>query len=438
MKICLLHLVIRGNMHSQKNNILLVAVSLFSASFFSVNNIFAKEDKVEVVENKKTISDALKETLDISGNVKGVFSYSGLPGSNIKNAANDFRPMSLRLGQQIPPSFDAGVKASLSLGKTFKNEYNRNVLKVNVTLGMDKFNENLNNGRVLEIESAKGIFYDCLKVGFDQEFVTGAKGMLIGGMWKFNNFFTLNADIIRDLDLSDLKSGSLLGTDEKDPKFLYSNSIPTVGVQGQFNLGNLGFVKVGGIVRPVLLLSGKDQKTFLTGFGLGTSGVLHFVKNVDTLVFNFLFGSGIGEFNNKVKVGGVALKNVNSGISNMPVSFFFSNSDNSSNDYSSNIHNSNFFNGFINYAYKIMPQHELSVGMGDLFYLGSDAFDKFIGDKDYCKNLFNCSLGYKYSACKKMDLSVVGNAVHIKNAKKALEKVGNWGWNMMFAADFKF
>lgn len=431
-------------MHSKKNNILLVAVSLFSASFFSVNNIFAKEDKVEVVENKKTISDALKETLDISGNVKGVFSYSGLPGSNIKNAANDFRPMSLKLGQQIPPSFDAGVKTSLSLGKTFKNEDNRNVLKVNINLEMDLFNDKLNEGRVLEIESAKGIFYDFLKIGFDQEFVTGAKGMLIGGMWKFNNFFTLNADIIRDLDLFDLnKSVYFKQFDKKTkqgPGFLYSNSIPTVGVQGQFNLDNLGFVKVGGIVRPVLLLSGNDQKTFLTGFGLGTSGVLHFIKNVDTLVFNFLFGSGIGDYIKKVKVGGIALNNVNKGIANMPVSFFgecdFSSSKDS--NYSSVINKSNFFNGFVNYAYKVMPQHELSVGMGDLFYLGSDAFDKFIGDQDFCKNLFNCSLGYKYSACKKMDLSVVGNAVHIQNAKKSLENIGNWGWNMMFAADFKF
>ena len=455
------------------NNFFAIATAFFASSLFQPISVFAEEiqeeeffddefeEEVPVKKiEKKTVLENLKESLEIGGNVKGDFSYSGIPSSNVEYKSNDFRPFQFRMLKNIPFSFDAGLKASLSLGKTFKNDAGKNILKVNVSLDFDKYNSDLEEGktRTFELGSAKGIFFDCFKVGFDREFVTGTKEMLVGGMWKVNDLFTLNFDLMRDLSLVDCKNGFYRryneGEKEKDEKgneknltnnYSYNGAIPAFGVQGVFSFGSLGCAKLGSLLRPVLLIDSTNKSEpksiGLFGFGIKADAEFKFIKDVDKLSVNVLFGSGIGEYNPRMRkfCDGVGFMSGNL-LKPVPASFYKEGDD---------FKSSSFINFNADYSFKVNPQNELSVGAGGLFLVNNFDEKEFMKDQNYLKSLLVGNLGYKFSACKKLDFSVNANLVkvffnvdsekiaeNLKGEQKDLFRT--WGWNLMFGADFKF
>ena len=468
------------------NNFFAIATAFFASSLFQPISVFAEEvqeeeffddefeEEVPVKKiEKKTVLEDLKESLEVGGNVKGVFSYTGIPSSGIKFIANDFRPFSLRLcgekGFPLNSSFDAGVKASLSLGKTFKNDAGKNILKVNLSFELDQYNDKLENFKEepIKIGSAKGIFFDCFKIGYDKEFVTGAKGMLIGGMWKINDLFTLNFDIMRDLDFIDLdkdhknlflETSTELDEDGKIKNsknyFSYSNPIPAFGIQGQIKIGNLGNVKIGYLGRPMLInTSVKDDKSvFLWGNGVNISSDFSFIKNVDKLGINVLFGSSIGEFNPKMKAcaekSGFMLNVGGKKVTTIPASCFCLEKKHLSDDEHA-VYSNLFINTGVDYSFKITPAHEVSVGISDFHVFYTEALEKFLEEKIAVKNMLTGNLGYKFSACKKLDFSVTANFVKAflnVDSEKITDSLNDdqkklfqtWGWNLMFGADFKF
>jgi hypothetical protein len=98
------------------------------------------------------------------------------------------------------------------------------------------------------------------------------------------------------------------------------------------------------------------------------------------------------------------------------------------------------------YAFKINPVNEVSVSLADLHYFG-DFENSYVwkpknegAENRVINNIVTFGLGYKYSACKKMDLftNVYGVIMNLaKDGKFEGENAKNWGWTLNFGVDCK-
>lgn len=459
-----------------QNGLLVVATAFFASSLsypvFAEENSL-KEEEVSFVERKvsevkveekkeakKVYLENLKENFDFGGSVKTFFSYSGIPTSNIDWFGNEFRPLFFKMEEKkvnsIATTLNAGIKGSLNFGKTFKNDAGKNVLKVStgleVDLRNDEFDKTGDDKKFFKIASAKGILYDCFKIGYDSLFVGGAKTVMMGGIFKVNNMFTLSCDIFRDLSLVDIGDGTnnrslsnfLVDGDNKEitgtkAAFKYNSAIPGVALHNSFNFGSFGKANLSLFGRPVLLKETKeDGEKFIFGFGAKANAELHFIDKVDTLKVNVLFGSGIGDYMAKVKKATEKLEKSHSKLTALPASFYID---------EDKIKPSMFLDGSLDYAFKINPVNEVSLSCGNLWYINDYSKANFVGidGKNWFVNdVLTFGLGYKYSACKKMDLFINGYGVYMHVAAKDGESADELpnvsqklGWGFNFGADMK-
>ncbi len=432
-----------------KNGFLVVATAFFASNLSSP--VFAEENAEIKKETPKVYLESLKENFDFSGNVKTFFSYSGIPTSNIFWAGNEFRPFYFRAnGKKVNPGFNAGVKGTLNLGKTFKNNAGKNVLKVSTGLEVDLINGDFEDKakNLFKLASAKTVLFDCLKVGYDSLFVAGAKTVMVGGMFKVNDELSLNFDIFRDPALVDLDSKTSKGLCEKNVKdgkeefkqvFKYNSAIPGVAVHGSYSLGNLGKANLSLFGRPVVLSKEekKDEKDNISLFGFAAKAnvELHFIKDVDTLKIGGFFSAGCGDYLAKTVKAVENVGRVDDGVKAIPASFYLAGEKD---DIKSVI----LLDSSVEYSYKVNPVNVISVSVSDLHYFGDFKDGKFYDDKKdiLINNVLNLGLGYKYSVCKKADFFANLNGVYMHLAKgekfKGDEKQ-SFGWGFNFGIDCK-
>ena len=441
-----------------KNGFLVVATAFFASSLSCP--VFAEEnadikDEVEKKfstnkkETPKVYLENLKENFDFSGSIKTFFSYSGIPTSNINWSGNDFRIANFRAdGKKIDSAFNAGIKGALNFGKTFKNEAGKNVLKVSAGLEVDLINDEFDdkNKNKFKLASAKCVFFDHLKVGYDSLFIAGAKTVMIGGMFKLSKDLSLNFDIFRDPALFDLKQNLGKKKDVKGemkfvPAFKYNSAIPGTAVHSAYNLGKLGKVNLSLFGRPIVLKENKTEKAenkFLFGFGAKANAELHFIDKVDTLKVGGFFSMGVGDYLMKAAKTAEFIGCVGDKVVALPTSFYLENKD---------VKPAVLLDLSGEYAFKINPVNEVSVSLADLHYFGDfenslvwRENNKDKENKVSINNIVTFGLGYKYSACKKMDLftNVYGVIMNLaKDGKFEGENAKNWGWTLNFGVDCK-
>lgn len=431
-----------------KNGFLVVATAFFASSLFCP--VFAEEnadikDEVEKKfstnkkETPKVYLENLKENFDFSGSIKTFFSYSGIPTSNINWNGNDFRIANFRAdNKKIDSAFNAGIKGALNFGKTFKNDAGKNVLKVSAGLEVDLINDEFDdkNKNKFKLASAKCVLFDHLKVGYDSLFIAGAKTVMIGGMFKLSKDLSLNFDIFRDPALGDLKEKGSFNPKE----FKYKSAIPGTAIHGAYNLGKLGKVNLSLLGRPIFLKETKTkdaENKFLFGFGAKANAELHFIDKVDTLKVGGFFSMGVGDYLMKAAKTAEFISYVGDNVVALPTSFYLENKD---------VKPAVFLDLSGEYAFKINPVNEVSVSLADLHYFG-DFENSYVWEKKddgkenrVINNIVTFGLGYKYSACKKMDLFTNAYGVIMNLAKDGKfegENSKNWGWTLNFGVDCK-
>ena len=422
-----------------KNGFLVVATAFFASS-----PVFAEEK-----ETPKVYLENLKENFDFSGSIKTFFSYNGIPTSNINWNGNDFRIANFRAdGKKIDSAFNAGIKGALNFGKTFKNDAGKNVLKVSAGLEVDLINDEFDakTENKFKLASAKCVLFDHLKVGYDSLFIAGAKTVMIGGMFKPSDDFSLNFDIFRDpalVDLGDKSSKGLCkkftegGKEKFKPAFKYNSAIPGTAVHSAYNVGKLGKVNLSLFGRPILMKENKEESEnrFLFGFGAKANAELHFIDKVDTLKVGGFFSVGVGDYLMKAAKTAEFIGNVEKeSIVALPASFYLEGKD---------VKPAMLLDLSGEYAFKINPVNEVSVSLADLHYFGdfdNAAFCQNNSGKNYINNIVTFGLGYKYSACRKMDFftNAYGVIMNLAKGKKFEgENVKNWGWTLNFGVDCK-
>ena len=422
-----------------KNGFLVVATAFFASS-----PVFAEEK-----ETPKVYLENLKENFDFSGSIKTFFSYNGIPTSNINWNGNDFRIANFRAdGKKIDSAFNAGIKGALNFGKTFKNDAGKNVLKVSAGLEVDLINDEFDakTENKFKLASAKCVLFDHLKVGYDSLFIAGAKTVMIGGMFKPSDDFSLNFDIFRDpalVDLGDKSSKGLCkkftegGNEKFKPAFKYNSAIPGTAVHSAYNVGKLGKVNLSLFGRPILMKENKEESEnrFLFGFGAKANAELHFIDKVDTLKVGGFFSVGVGDYLMKAAKTAEFIGNVEKeSIVALPASFYLEGKD---------VKPAMLLDLSGEYAFKINPVNEVSVSLADLHYFGdfdNAAFCQNNSGKNYINNIVTFGLGYKYSACRKMDFftNAYGVIMNLAKGKKFEgENVKNWGWTLNFGVDCK-
>jgi hypothetical protein len=432
-----------------KNGFLVVATAFFASGLSCP--VFAEEK-----ETPKVYLENLKENFDFNGSVKTFFSYSGIPTSNINWNGNDFRIANFRADDKnINSAFNAGIKGALNFGKTFKNDAGKNVLKVSAGLEVDLINDEFDakTENKFKLASAKCVLFDHLKVGYDSLFIAGAKTVMIGGMFKPSDNFSLNFDIFRDLPLVDLGNKSSKGlwkkveTGEGENKkiefksaFKYSSAIPGTAIHGVYNLGNLGKVNLSLFGRPIVLKENKTkdaENKFLFGFGAKANAELHFIDKVDTLKVGGFFSMGVGDYLMKAAKTAEFIGGVDENVVALPTSFYLEDKD---------VKPAVLLDLSGEYAFKINPVNEVSVSLADLHYFG-DFENSYVwkpknegAENRVINNIVTFGLGYKYSACKKMDLFTNAYGVIMNLAKGGKfdgENAKNWGWTLNFGVDCK-
>ena len=423
-----------------KNGFLVVATAFFASSLSCP--VFAEEK-----ETPKVYLENLKENFDFSGSVKTFFSYNGIPTSNINWNGNDFRIVNFRADdKKIDSAFNAGIKGALNFGKTFKNDAGKNVLKVSAGLEVDLINDEFDKDKnKFKLASAKCVFFDHWKVGYDSLFIAGAKTVMIGGMFKLSKDLSLNFDIFRDLHLVDLKKGlgekkEVDGEIKFVPDFKYNSAIPGTAVHSAYNLGKLGKVNLSLFGRPIVLKENKTkdaENKFLFGFGAKANAELHFIDKVDTLKVGGFFSMGVGDYLMKTAKTAEFIGFVDNSVVALPTSFYLENKD---------VKPAVLLDLSGEYAFKINPVNEVSVSLADLHYFG-DFENSYVWkpknegkENRVINNIVTFGLGYKYSACKKMDLftNVYGVYMHLaKDGKFEGENAKNWGWTLNFGVDCK-
>lgn len=427
-----------------KNGFLVVATAFFASGLYCP--VFAEEK-----ETPKVYLENLKENFDFNGSVKTFFSYSGIPTSNINWNGNDFRIANFRAdGKKIDSAFNAGIKGALNFGKTFKNDAGKNVLKVSAGLEVDLINDEFDdkNTNKFKFASAKCVLFDHLKVGYDSLFIAGAKTVMIGGMFKPSDDFSLNFDIFRDpalVDLGDKPSKGLskkineAGEEKKfNPAFKYNSAIPGTAVHSAYNLGKLGKVNLSLFGRPIVLKENEmasAENKFLFGFGAKANVELHFIDKVDTLKVGGFLSMGVGDYSMKAAKTAEFIGNVEKdSIVALPASFYSESND---------VKPVTFLDASVDYAFKVDPVNEVSVSASNLHYFGDFDGAEFLQNnngKKYINNIVTFGLGYKYSACKKMDLftNAYGVIMHLaKNGEFKGDNAKNWGWTLNFGVDCK-
>lgn len=432
-----------------KNGFLVVATAFFASSLSCP--VFAEEK-----ETPKVYLENLKENFDFSGSVKTFFSYNGIPTSNINWNGNDFRIANFRADdKKINSAFNAGIKGALNFGKTFKNEAGKNVLKVSAGLEVDLINDEFDdkNKNKFKLASAKCVLFDHLKVGYDSLFIAGAKTVMLGGMFKLSKDLSLNFDIFRDPALFDLGNSKNHGLSKKveigdgknkkiefKPAFKYNSAIPGTAIHGAYNLGKLGKVNLSLFGRPILMKENKTEKAenkFLFGFGAKANAELHFIDKVDTLKVGGFFSMGVGDYLMKAAKTAEFIGNVDSNVVALPTSFYLKDTD---------VKPAVLLDLSGEYAFKINPVNEVSVSLADLHYFG-DFENSYVwkpkndgAENRVINNIVTFGLGYKYSACKKMDLFTNAYGVIMNLAKDGKfegENAKNWGWTLNFGVDCK-
>lgn len=426
-----------------KNGFLVVATAFFASSLSCP--VFAEEK-----ETPKVYLENLKENFDFNGSVKTFFSYNGIPTSNINWNGNDFRIANFRADdKKIDSAFNAGIKGALNFGKTFKNDAGKNVLKVSAGLEVDLINDEFDdkNKNKFKLASAKCVLFDHLKVGYDSLFIAGAKTVMLGGMFKPSDNFSLNFDIFRDLPLVDLGDKSSKGLWKKvqtgegekfKSAFKYSSAIPGTAIHGVYNLGNLGKVNLSLFGRPIVLkgnATASAENKFLFGFGAKANAELHFIDKVDTLKVGGFFSMGVGDYLMKAAKTAEFIGFVGDNVVALPTSFYLEKEN-------KDVKPVVFLDLSGEYAFKINPVNEVSVSLADLHYFG-DFENSYVLEKKENKvfnNIVTFGLGYKYSACKKMDLftNAYGVIMNLAKGKKFEDKnAKNWGWTLNFGVDCK-
>jgi len=357
---------------------------------------------------------------------------------------------------------------SFNLIKIFKNNAGENVLKIFGGLEADLFSNDDFEDKAknhFKISSLKGVLYDHFKFGYDSEFVTGAKTMVIfGGMFKINEVLSLDFDIFKNLPFIDLnisndwKSSSdkfiAVANDAKNcvgkpvkewKQSFFCLNIPGLGIKGNFNCGDLGKCSLGAMVLPIILtekLAKNDSIYSDLGFGVKFNTDFQFLKGIDSFKVGAIFGRGIGDYVTKVKKSAKLIKRSHNDLAGVPASIFLINEGKTV----KSLELANFLDLSLFYAFKINPVHKVVCNVANLHFLNDYTEGKFLdksGKNHYVNNILTLGLGYVFSVCKKMDFFANLNGVVfiVKNKDEKTSDLKDvdkkWGWGIDFGAYFK-